>query len=151
MLLEGLVFGTTYTVNITTDGIEFYSFVVNFEEETDPVNCTDVFRTVSINVEYTDSQSVFLDSCHVFWGNRDITAYSSFDENDIYWDAIRQLGRYIIVTDNMQPELAGITANMHFVGYLGGQIICQRDVLVGADRCHVIYWGSESLMLYVDR
>jgi len=34
---------------------------------------------------------------------------------------------------------------MHFTGYMDGKIVCECDVLVGADRCHVNYLGTDSL------
>jgi hypothetical protein len=35
MLIEGLVLGTTYTINITQESEEYYSFVLDFESDTD--------------------------------------------------------------------------------------------------------------------
>ena len=34
---------------------------------------------------------------------------------------------------------------MHFTGYLNNKIVCERDVLVGADCCHVDYFGTAPL------
>jgi len=45
----------------------------------------------------------------------------------------------------MQKELESKKEIMHFTGYLNNEIVCERDVLVGADCCHVNYFGTEPL------
>jgi hypothetical protein len=108
--------------------------------------CTDIYMSIGTAVTFTDGQPVWLDSCRVFWGSRDITTYSCFDENCSSWqDAIIYgYGHYTVVNDNLQAELEGRTEKMHFVGYLNGQSY-EQDVLVGANCCHVDYRGTEPL------
>ena len=102
------------------------------------VNCTEEYASVSIKLEYPDGSPVLLDSSKVFWvsQNRYLEQVSS-------WNEMR--GYYVIVDDGMRKALEHKQEIMRFTGYLNGDIICERDVLAGADCCHVRYFGAEPL------
>ena len=104
--------------------------------------CTYDYRTVTINLQHPDGQPVLLDSNKVFWKSKNCFL---FVEQNGMWNLIRGYGSYIIVDDGMKKELENKKEIMQFIGYLNGEIICERDVLVGADRCHIAYLGKEPL------
>jgi len=90
---------------------------------------------LTLTLKYPDDQPVSLDSSKVFW----------VSENRYLEQKINFFGRYVIVDDNMQNELLDKREVMRFTGYLNGKIVCERDILVGADCCHVNYLGKETL------
>ena len=45
----------------------------------------------------------------------------------------------------MQKELENKKEIMRFTAFLNGEIVCESDLLVGADQCHVKYLGKEPL------
>ena len=118
-------------------------------QEIDPndILCTEVFMTVPIKLVFPDGQPVLLDSSKVFW----ISQNRYLEQNSVSWNEARLWGIYAIVDDRMQKELENRQEMMHFTGYLNSEIICERDVLVGADKCHVIYLGAESLTLIIQK
>lgn len=100
--------------------------------------CTYDLRSVTLTLQYPDGQAVLLDSGNVL----------QISTNQIVssWSGASASNNYTIVNDNKQEELEGKQETMRFTGFLNGEIVCQRDVLVGADRCHVQYLGKESLV-----
>ncbi|MDR1180443.1 MAG: hypothetical protein LBL13_00475 [Bacteroidales bacterium] len=104
--------------------------------------CTDAFESISLDLKYPDGQPVLLDSSMVFWKSKNLF----LDPNAAFGNEPRIYGSYIIVTDAMQKDLKGKKEIMHFTGYLNGEIVLERDVLVGANCCHVDYLGKESLI-----
>jgi hypothetical protein len=100
------------------------------------VPCEKVFK---LHLKNPEGQPVILDSCKVLWVNE-----NRFLEH-YFPDDVRLMGIYIIVDDGMQKELLNKNEVMHFTGYLNNKIVCERDVLVGADCCHVNYLGEEPL------
>lgn len=105
------------------------------------VLCTEIFISIPLKLEYPDSQPVLLDSSKVFW----VSKNHFLEQNLVSWDESRVWGGYIIVDDGMRKELENKQEVMHFTGYLNDEIVCERDVLVGADCCHVNYLGTEPL------
>jgi len=105
------------------------------------INCTNQFETISLKLEYPDGQPVLLDSSTVFWERKN--RFLIRDSASWYWS--RKYGYYTIIDDTMQKELEKKRELMHFTGFLNGKIVCERYLLVGADECHVSYYGKESL------
>jgi len=103
--------------------------------------CTDVWMTISLKLQYPDDQPVLLDSSKVFW----VSKNRYLEQDPVSWNEGRIWGAYLIVNDNMQEELMDKKEIMRFTAYLNGKIVCKRDVLVGADCCHVDYLGTEPL------
>ena len=101
------------------------------------VICTKEYAAVALNLEYTDGQPVLLDSGKVLRVSNNQILSS--------WNGVCASSLYLIVDDGMQNELENRKETMRFAGYLNGEIVCERDVLVGADRCHVRYFGKEPL------
>ena len=108
--------------------------------------CDKSFVSVSLNLKYPDGQPVLLDSSKVFWvsQNRYMEKYSF---SRIY--EANPWGNYLIVSDLMREELRNLKEQMRFTGYLNDEIVCERDVLVGADCCHVVYYGTEPLTVVI--
>ena len=105
------------------------------------VACTAIYMHISLKLEYPNGQPVLLDKSSVFWVSK-----KRFLEQDLVtWNEGRIWGNYNIVNDKMQKELLNKREIMHFTGYLNGKVVCERDVLVGADCCHVIYLGDKLL------
>jgi hypothetical protein len=113
----------------------------NKERKCENVACTDIYMTVSLKLQYPDEQPVLLDSSKVFW----VSENRYLEPNPVSWNEGSIWGSYLIVDDGMQKELLEKKEVMHFTGYLYGDIVCERDVLVGADCCHVNYLGTEPL------
>ena len=111
------------------------------------VVCTEIFMHISLKLEYPNEQPVLLDSSKVFW----ISENRFLEQNTVSWNEARVWGSYLIVNDLMRKELQGKEEIMHFTGYLNGEIVCERDVPVSADCCHVIYLGAESLIQIIAR
>ena len=103
--------------------------------------CTLNFESIAITLKYDDGQPVFLDSCTVFWKNKN--RYLS--TNSFLWDELNSNGSYLIVDDGMQEELENRKEIMRFTGFLNDKIICEKNVLVGANHCHIKYLGTEPL------
>ena len=103
--------------------------------------CTDVYMAIPLKLQYPDAQPVLLDSSNVFW----VSENRYLEQNPVLWNEGRVFGSYLIVNDGMKGELFNKKELMHFTGYLKGKIVCERDVLVGADCCHVDYLGTEPL------
>jgi len=114
-----------------------------FEErgECADVACTKIYMHIYLKLAYPNGQPVLLDSSKVFWINEN----RYLKQDPVSWNEARVWGCYTIVNDGMQKELKNKEEIMHFTGYLNGTIVCERDVLVGADCCHVNYFGTESL------
>lgn len=99
--------------------------------------CTEVFMGITLNLQYPDGQPVLLDSCQVLRVSNNQILYS--------WSGISISGHCLIVDDGMRKELEDKEETMRLTAYLDGKIIYERDVLVGADQCHVKYLGEEPL------
>ena len=98
------------------------------------VQCTEEYRSIMLHIQYPDGHPVSLDSNKVFW----------VSENR-YLIKQNYNSSYIIVDDGMKKELQNKKEVMRFIGYMEDKIVCERDVLVGADCCHVDYYGTEPL------
>ena len=105
--------------------------------------CTDIYKHVSLQLRYYDGRFVLLDSSKVHW----VSQNRFLEQNSVSWNEARAWGNYTIVDDGMRKELEGKQEIMRFTGYLKGEIVCEHNVLVGADRCHVNYLGMESLTI----
>jgi len=105
------------------------------------IPCTEMLVHILLKFEYPNGQPVLLDSSKVFW----VSQNQFLKQNIASWNDSRVYGCYLIVNDVMRKELENRQEIMHFTGYLNGEIVCERDVLVGADRCHVNYLGTEPL------
>jgi len=103
--------------------------------------CTMEFVGISVNLKYPDGQPVLLDSNKVFW----VSKNSYLEQKSSTWNMLNAYGSYPIADDGMQRELENKKEIIRFTGYLNGKIVCERDVLVGADRCHIKYLGTEPL------
>jgi hypothetical protein len=99
--------------------------------------CTMINKCIILTLEYPDGQPVLLDSGRVLQVSNNQIISS--------WNGVCITGDCLIVDDSMQEELKNKKELMRFTGYLNGEIVCERDVLVGADRCHVKYLGKEPL------
>ena len=110
------------------------------------VICTEEFRTISLQLKYPEGQVVLLDSSKVFWVGKN----RYLEQDPVTWNSAQVWGSYAIVDDGLRKELFNGREVMRFTGYLSGEIICERDVLVGADCCHVDYLGKESLNVIVN-
>lgn len=99
--------------------------------------CTMDYRSVTLDLKYPDGQPVLIDSGNVFRVSKNQIISS--------WSGISVSGTCLIVDDRMQKELENKKEIMRLTAYLNGEIVCERDVLVGADRCHVKYLGKEPL------
>lgn len=103
--------------------------------------CTDIYITISVKLKYPNDQPVLLDSSRVF-----LVSENRYLEHDsVSWSRARVWGSYCIVNDDMREEFQNKMETMHFTGYKNNKIIYDRDVLVGADCCHVMYLGTEPL------
>ena len=110
-------------------------------KESDNVVCTEEYMAIPLILKYPDGQPVLLDSSKVFWVSENRYLEQKLD----LWNEARAWGSYLIVNDGMQNELLNKKELMRFTGYLNSKIVCERDMLVGADRCHVNYFGTEPL------
>ena len=99
--------------------------------------CTMDYRSITLDLKYPDGQPVLLDSGNVFRVSKNQIISS--------WNGISASGTCLIVDDGMHKELENKKEIMRLTAYLNGEIVCERDVLVGADRCHVKYLGKEPL------
>ena len=99
--------------------------------------CTLDYRSIVLDLKYPDGQPVLLDSGKVLRVSNNQILSS--------WSGVSATGSCRIVDDEMRKELENKKEIMRFTGYLNGEIVFERDVLVGADRCHVQYLGKESL------
>jgi hypothetical protein len=99
--------------------------------------CTMDYRAITLDLKYPDGQPVLLDSGKVV----------RLSNNQIMssWNGVSATGLCLIVDDGMQKELENKKEIMRLTAYLNGEIVCERDVLVGADHCHVKYLGKEPL------
>jgi len=109
------------------------------------VICAGPFKTLIITLKYPNDNPVLLDSSKVFWvGNN-----SYLEQNPLIWELSRERGIYEIVGDGMRKELQNKKEIMRFSGYLNGDIVCEKDVLVGANNCHIEYLGTEKLIIVI--
>jgi len=111
------------------------------DNQCEEIACSKIFMLISFKLEYPNGQPVLLDSSKVFWINEN----RFLEQNLFSWNEARVWGRYLIVDDGMRKELYNREEVMRFTGYISGEAICEWDVLVGADCCHVSHLGSESL------
>ena len=144
----------SYTINgisqdevnvIFINGVQVYCYNDNDQPDCSQVLCTTVYMSVSLKLEYPDGQPVLLDSCKVFWVRE-----NRYLENSL-WNEARMYGFYSIVDDGMHQELLNKNEVMRFTGYLNDKIVCEREVLVGANCCHVYYLGTEPLNQVINR
>ena len=104
--------------------------------------CTDEYASVLLKLEYPDGQPVILDEGKVFWVSEN--RYLGNGSGSLYEP--RSSGSYyLIVNDGMRSELENRQEIMRFTGYLKGEVVCERNILVSADCCHVLYSGTEPL------
>ena len=100
--------------------------------------CTCNIAYVILTLKYPDEQPVLLDSGKVLRVSNNQILYS--------WNGgVSVTGDCLIVDDDMQKELENKKEIMRITAYLNGKIVCERDVLVSADHCHVKYLGKEPL------
>ena len=111
------------------------------EEKCENVACTEEYAAISLELQYPDEQPVLLDSSKVFW----VSKNCYLEQDPVSWNEWSKRGSYLIVNDGVKEELLDKKEVMHFTGYLYGDIVCERDVLVGADCCHVNYLGTKPL------
>ena len=111
------------------------------EKNCENVACTAEYVAISLKLQYPDEQPVLLDSSKVFW----VSENRYLEQDPTSWNEGSKWGSYLIVNDGIKKELLDKKEVMHFTGYLNNTIVCERDVLVGADCCHVMYLGTESL------
>ena len=109
--------------------------------------CTADFRSVTLTLKYSDEQPVLLDSLTVFWESEN----RYIRQESISWEGVPPNGDYLIVDDGMQKELEGEKETMRFTGFLDDKVIFKKDILVGADQCHVKYLGKESLVQTINK
>jgi len=114
---------------------------INCDSNKDEVICDAVFKSVGLYLKYPDGQPVILDSCKVFWVDE-----NRFLENH-FQEMIPLNGIYIIVDDGMRKELKDRQELMRFTGYLNGEIIYEKEVLVSADPCHVFNFETGTEMI----
>ena len=103
--------------------------------------CTKHYASIVLLLQDPDGQPVLLDSCKVFW----VSKNRYVEKNFAAWNEARMYGSYVIADDAMRKELENKQEIMCFTAYLNGETVCERDVLVGADCCHVYYCGAEPL------
>ena len=128
------------------DGYYEYDLVkVEDGKECVDVLCTEIFITISLKLEYPNGQPVLLDDYKVFW-----VSEKRYLDKYQHWNEPRVYGHYCIVNDGMKQELFNRKEIMHFTGYLNGKIVCECDVPVSADCCHVVYLGSAPLVQVVN-
>ncbi|MDD3687294.1 MAG: hypothetical protein PHE56_11065 [Bacteroidales bacterium] len=108
--------------------------------------CTAIYQHISIKLKYPNGQPVLLDSSKVFW----VSENCYLEKYSYYRKTNDRFGSYRIVNDDMREELQNKMETMHFTGYKNNKIIYERDVLVGADCCHVIYLGTEPLEVTIE-
>ena len=107
--------------------------------------CDKSFVSVSLKLEYPDGKPFLLDSSNVFWRSQN----RYLKQNPESWKEGRPWGNYLIVDDLMRDVLRNLKEQMRFTGYLNDEIVCEREVLVGADCCHVVYYGTEPLTVVI--
>ncbi len=108
--------------------------------------CTEELRMYDITVQYDDESFVHLDSIRVMWKDRDITPQkSSLDDYFI------SMGRYVIITDAMRGELAGLTATIKASGYIQDKEVFNEEYLFSADRCHVYRADQKSSLIVLKK
>ncbi|MDR2233276.1 MAG: hypothetical protein LBE56_09155 [Tannerella sp.] len=107
----------------------------------EPIACTEVFVSISIELKYPDGQPVLLDSSKVLWVSEN--RYEEIDS--VSWNGLRLFGHYLLVNDNMREELEGRQESIYFTGYLNGKTVIEKNLLVGADRCHVQHLDDQPL------
>jgi len=110
------------------------------------VFCTTDLQYILLKLKYPDSRPYQLDSSKVFWvnENRYLERYSTYRRDS------HVSGIYIIVNDLMLEDLQNKQEVMRFIGYKNNKVLVERDVLVGADCCHVMYLGTEPLEQVID-
>lgn len=110
------------------------------------VMCTAVFESISLKLTYPNGEPVLLDSYTVFWESED----RFLEKDETAWREARPYGSYLIVNDFMQEELEGKEEVMFFKGYLNNELVYERELFVGANRCHVYYCGTEPLVQIIE-
>ena len=110
-------------------------------KECDDVFCTEEYRHIGMTLTYPDGKPVLLDDTKVFW----VSKNRYLEPKLISLEEAREFGFYVIVKDAMVKELQNKKEVMRFTGYLNGKKVCEREVLIGADCCHVRYYGTEPL------
>ena len=118
------------------------------DSETECCECDLLGVLISLQLKYDDGPLVLLDSSTIFW----VSQNRFLEQDSALWNlAAHTWGIYYIVDDGMRKKLENKEEIMRFTGYLNGKIVCERDVLVGADRCHVQYLGTDSLIQIIQR
>ena len=139
--IEGMSKNEVNVIFINGKEVYCYNNSGDNRKECEEVACAKIFVQISFKLKYPDGQPVLLDSSKVFW----VSQNRYLEQNLFSWNEARVWGNYVIVNDLMRKELYNKKEEMRFTGYLGGETICEWDVLVGADCCHVCYLGTESL------
>jgi hypothetical protein len=117
----------------------------------EPVPCTENFVSISVMLKTPDGLPVLLDSTVVYWVEENrILSQNSVNQNSTWWNEARIYGNYVVVDDNMQQQLENRVESMSFKGFLNGETVCEKNVLVGANRCHVQYLGTEQLSQVIE-
>ncbi|MDR0334028.1 MAG: hypothetical protein LBI15_11280 [Dysgonamonadaceae bacterium] len=117
----------------------------DLSKENDEINCSKQFETIGLMLRYPDGEPVLLDSTKVFW----VSQNRFLEQDPFWWKLAREWGNYIIVDDLMRKELRGKKEIMRFMGYLNDRVVIERDILVGANYCHVEYLGTEPLSIQI--
>lgn len=105
--------------------------------------CIEQFEHIVLKVQYEDGSPVALDSFKVFWEEQEVT----IKYNDYEYQMARKVGLYAVVNDGMRNELKGLQENFRFAGYIEDELVISENVLVGANECHVCYYGEKPLII----
>lgn len=103
------------------------------------VFCTEIFKTIDIEVKNADNEAVILDSFHVILnGNR-----LNLDHSDVYRE-----GTYPLVNDGHMKDLRCKGSDVKFV-YFYQEKQGSETFSIGKDCCHVLQRGTKNLEILI--
>lgn len=115
--------------------------IISCERNSDGLICTEQFVTIAVEINNQSNERVSLDSVRVILlnDNRDITEELALDSFET--------GIYPIINDNFNAEAARAILNIHFKGYLGGELVIDELYKVGSDKCHITLIDGKQLIV----
>ena len=94
----------------------------------DDIFCTDEYRQISVKVEFEDGSAPAFDY---------FTLRVSAGDTIRYDESMPIENTYVVLADDYQPELQGLTEEFRFIGTHQGDIIFNEEFIISADECHI--------------
>ncbi len=107
-----------------------------------PVICTEIYKTVSVQLKYENGEAVRLDSFRLIRLPEEKNITPEYSEQQL--DSYRNYGSYPVATDSDLSKFPKFTPiRILFEGFIEGNKVVSSEYVVNFDCCHVEWISGE--------